>query len=392
MAKMESREEMLKRLREKLQERSKNHRDPDQFIPPKARDKQKLEYVFRVLPPLQAGDTYKGGVCEKDQDLWFIENGNHWIDNTRMECPRVHDGEPCPICELGFSLMRDNEDDDYKQEVRKKYMPKTAYAVNAYFLNINQNPENLRGKVMWINLPITAWKIMNECTENDDGGTPEDPKPYGIFYHPYDGGYAFKLVVEKKGDWNNYERSQFLVQTFGPLIKDKNGKPEEARIQKILDQRHNLSSKFRPRDASKLQAIVDKLLRNQTGNGDAAVVENGADDVIQVEGVVKGGAKNVKPPVKENPKPKPSVEESVEEMVGTTVGTVEELVEETVEATSESTPPSKPTPPSPKKSDPKVTQKAKPTSPAKKEPVKETSFNEEDAEIQDILNKINGNE
>ena len=384
-----SKEEMLKKLREKMSERKGGHRDPDQFIPPKAKKDEKLEYFFRVLPPLQAGDTYKGGVCEKDQDIWFYENGNHWINNERLECPRMHDREECPICTIGFDLMRDNDDDAYKAGVRKKYMPRSGYAINIYFVNSDKNPENLRGRVMWMSVPKTVYDIMNECVENADPGTTEDPKPCGVFYHPTDGGYVFKLVAENQGQWNTYERSGFLVNSAGPLAKGTDGKPDIDRIQKILDMRHLLPSKFGARDVEKLNIILNKLLVKQTG-GDGT---EKADQTINVSGVVKGGANNVKAPAKPAAKPaaKP-VEEVVEE--ATEPAASEEQLEEVVE---EPKPATKPKPVVTQAAKPVVTKPAttKPTTAAVKKttapaaPVTPPANEENDPELQGILDQIN---
>lgn len=398
MSKLESREEMLKRLKQKMLERNKFRKDPDQWMPPKAKENEKLEFYLRVLPPLQAGDTCKTGVNEKDQDLWFYENASHFMGNEKYECPRVHDGEECPVCTLGFELMKDNDDEDYKKNVRSKYLPRTYYACNVYFQNRNENPEAIRGKVMWFNMPKTTWDIMNSCIENDNPGTDEDPKACGIFYHPTEGGYTFKVVVQKKGEYNTYESSYFLAKSYGTLAKLQDGSPDLAKIQKILDQRFVLPNKFRARDMEKLQAIIDKIMKKESkeDSGEETVEEIPAETpkkITNIPGVSKGGINSIKKPA-----PKPKVEEKTllddigneenleesEEKAEEKAETAEETAGETAGETEEAPKPalkqaSKPAP--------------KPTTTASKQAPKSAPKTEEpgavDPDLAAILNEIN---
>ena len=281
------REQMLAAMRKKMEERKQTRRDPDQFIPPKMKEKEVAEYYFRVLPELQEGDTCKGGVCKKSSDLWYYENGNHYIDNQRYECPRVHDREECPVCQMGFDLMADSDDQEYRKKVSKNYLPRTSYAINIYFLNIKKNPEAVRGKVMWYNAQKTVWDKMDQCINSDDQGDPEEPRACGLFYHPYENGYTFKLILKNKGDWNSYEESAFVASSIGPLVKLENGSPDDATIQKILDQRVYVQDRFKSRDADQLQQAMAKIMNREQGRDNTEVIGGG---------VVKGGAAKISPP------------------------------------------------------------------------------------------------
>lgn len=309
-----TREELRKRMMKKQAERTSRMKDPDEFRVPKVAGGEKLVYYFRVLPELEKGDKCVGGTCDVASELWFYANGAHWLNKQKHECPRMHDGNECEMCKLGWDLLEDEKDEDVRKKVIRQYMPRSGYAMNIYFLNIKNNPENLRGKVMWYNAPITVWKPMDACIANEDAGSEVDPHATGIFYHPYEGGYTFKLTATKKGDWNNYESEcGFLAKSFGPLVSDENGKPNNEAIQAILDKRHVLQNKFPARNADKIAEIVKKI-ESPVGEGEAEG-EEGVEDIQVAEGAneVKRQqqfAKQQKPAVveefQESPKTRPA--------------------------------------------------------------------------------------
>jgi hypothetical protein len=271
MSAMPTREELLKRMRKKQDERTSRRRDPDQFSPPQIKDNSKSVFYFRVLPELHKGDKCAGGLCEIDNDLWYYENGAHWYQKERFECPRVHDGRECSLCQLGFDLMESAPDKAAKTQIAQKYLSRQGFAVNVYFLDVKTNPEELRGKVKWFNLPITLWRKMDECISSDDAGDEIDQKAHGIFYHPYEGGYTFKLIAQKKGDWNDYSESSFLPKSFSPLMvaSDKND-PDDKTIEEILSKRIVLQTRFGERSVEKLHMLVKKIENIKAGVEDDA--------------------------------------------------------------------------------------------------------------------------
>jgi hypothetical protein len=265
--KMPSREEMLALTRKKMQERSQGRKDPDEFRCPLAKGEETLEFYFKVLPALIAGDTCKSGVDEAGapDGLWYYENGAHFLDRVRYECPRCHDNEPCAMCQFGFDLMQDSNDKAFRQRVAKTYLARSYYAVNIYFLNNKKNPEKLRGQVFWYNAPKTVWDVWDACIQSDDPGDPEEPRACGMFFHPWEGTYTFKLIAKKKGDYNTYEGSAFLPATLGPLAKLQNEEPDDEAIDRILSQRHILPAKFNARDPDKLEELLAKLSARESG-------------------------------------------------------------------------------------------------------------------------------
>lgn len=305
--KMPSREEMLAGLRKKHAERQQNRKDPDEFRAPKTNPNDVLEYYIRILPELHSDDACKGGTCEIDNDLWFYENGAHWFEQKRYECPRLHAQEQCELCTLGFDLMKDVDDAKARSRISKNYLSKSFYAVNIYFLPITKNPENLRGKVMWFSAPKQIFDKFEACIHNDDVGDAEEPKAAGIFYHPMEG-YTFKLVVKNKNSYNNYEESVFIPRSLGPLVKREDGSADEEAIEAILAQRHVLQKKFKPYDRDKLSEICAKLQSNEQGGGN--------DEQDEEIGNMKGAARSTSAPTKPKAAPKaapPPVEDETGE-------------------------------------------------------------------------------
>lgn len=379
-----TREELLKRVRQKNLEKASGRRDPDEFRCPQIKSKSEtLEYYFIVLPELQIGEACKGGVCEVGSELWYYENGSHFIDNNKYECPRVHDGSACPMCEMGFELIKDTDDRDVRKNIASRYIARGRFAVNVYFLNVTKNPEDLRGKVKWYNMPNTVWDKMDACVSSDDPGDEIDQKACGIFYHPWEGCYTFKLIARKKGDYNTYEESCFLPKTFGPLaaLKDEEGKivkdedgnssPDEERITEILAQRHVLQKKFTARDEEKLSNLVAKIQAKELGHDEAEQIpvdepkeEPQAEEVSEetvTEETASEEAEVEKPKASSKKKPAPAEED--------------ELVEET---------PAPAKPPEKKAKPPaKSTKPAKPAKTAAK-----AIADDDDPELQSLLGAI----
>jgi hypothetical protein len=373
MAKMMSREEMLAQVRKKMAERSsKSNRDKDEFRPPKANQDQTLEYYFRILPELGKGDKCASGICDRDFDLWYYENGSHWHNKKKTECPRCHDQGHCELCQFGFDLLDKEQDKQVRSRISKNFLAKGMYAVNIYFINHPKNPDDMRGKVMWYNAPRTVWGIWDETINSDDSGDEEEPRACGIFYHPLEG-YTFKLVVKRRDDYNNYEKSCFMASTLGPLVKKKDGGPDEARIAEIMAGRHILTCKFEERSQEKVAEILNMVKKSYSGD---------TDDGEEVKFEKKRDVEEIVEELTDDDKQvKAEVDEELKEADGEQVGEeVEEAVEEVMEEIEEKPKKSKPQPQS---------QPTKPQSqPTKKKETKVEKPDEEDPELTELLSQI----
>jgi hypothetical protein len=244
-------------IRDKMRKRKGGRaKDPNEWRPDKAEAGKPLKWKFFILPPVDS------------MDLWYYEHGQHWIEKTVIECPRIHDGTECPLCQFGFDLMKDTEDKDERRKIAKNYLASSRYAVNIYWPNVASTPAELRGKVMWFSMPQSVYAIMEEVIMRDP---PEndaiEPEPYGVFFDPQNA-FPFVLEAKKKGDFNSYESSHFIGKQM-PISKGG-----EEKIMAILEQRHDIPSLYDARDIDKLQSIVDSLTGEIPSGGTTSSEKN----------------------------------------------------------------------------------------------------------------------
>ena len=132
----EQRAEYLAKIRKKMKERKGGgfRKDPYEYRVPKTKEGEEINLYLRVLPELSKGETCEGGMSTRDYEFYFYLQGAHWINNKKYECPRLHDDAECPICDLAFELFNETSDENERREIAKKYLPRTYYAINVYFL------------------------------------------------------------------------------------------------------------------------------------------------------------------------------------------------------------------------------------------------------------------
>jgi hypothetical protein len=293
----------IEAIRQQVRSKMKKGRDPTEFRAPKAEGDKTLKFRFYILPPLQVGDSCNDGksTCDREMDLFAIANGSHYIDNKRIGCPRVINDDECAICNYGFDLL--SEIDGASEEGKKKrsaiskaLLPAQQHLVNIYFPAIDANPEEVRGRVFWYNAQKTIVDLWLECLyRDDDGGDPDEPLPFGVFYDECNA-YLFQLEVFKDGQMNSYKRSKFLVSTAlksRPIAVDKATKKiDMKRIKEILAKRHNLWEKMPTVDPEEVAKVAASL----SGRATAKVASSGGFD--HDEDLVEG-----EEPAQEAPKP-----------------------------------------------------------------------------------------
>jgi len=272
---MVKRSEMLKRVRERvLAQKSGGGRDPNEWRPeiPRTSGDPTNKYKFFVLPGVEHDDRCATGKTSHPMEDFFVPYGVHWVNRRPHTCPRIIDGESCPLCTHGFDLMNNTReaggDKDMLRNIAKLWLPNQRYIVNIYFPNIKSNPEELRGEVRYWMAPRVIFGKWETCILNEDVGDEDDPQAYGLFYWYDDGkddftipgGFLFQLCAGRQHEYPTYEGSKFLYGKGSiPLISTKSGKPDFDRIQDAMDQRHDLWSKIDPRNIKELKDQVAKI-------------------------------------------------------------------------------------------------------------------------------------
>lgn len=273
----------VKAIRNQVKKRMKKERDPTEFRPPKVDDGKPVKYRFYILPPLEKGNAIDTGESENSMELFFLENGAHYLDGKRLGCPRVINETECKICDFAFDCIRevkelglgDEEQKDRIRSISSKMLPGTYRMVNIYFPDgpVGKiNPEDLRGKVFWYNAPVTVFDMWWNCLcRDDDGGDPTEPEAFGVFYDE-ENGYLFQLEINKKGRGNNYEKSKFIVtdQIKAHPIAFKNKKLDKGRIEEILSSRHDLFDKLPPIDEENLKKVTRNLSDGDDSGGSSS--------------------------------------------------------------------------------------------------------------------------
>lgn len=254
---------MLQKLREKMtQRKGGSKRDPGEWKPPQVQAGEEFKAKAFILPGVEVGEACSSGKAQVGMDgLFFVQVGDHWIDKKRYPCPRIYDNDECPYCQLGFNLLNETEDKKARSDISKAYLPRTQYVANLFFPDVKSNPEELRGQVKFVALPKTIFDKLEECIQQDSAGDdPDDPKPWGIFYDPQDA-YPLSLVINRKGDYNNYTDSKLLANGRGKIAAT------QKEIAEVLAQRHDIPAKYperSPENRKALQAFVDALLNGTT--------------------------------------------------------------------------------------------------------------------------------
>lgn len=248
----------LEAIRRKLRESSGGQfRDPDEFRPTNATSTtEPLKWRFFVLPPLLAGATCKTGKITKPMDMFYVSDGQHWVNNKPYACPRIILGDTCKLCDHGFALLKEipKEEKDRRQEVIRRFMPNQNYIVNIYFLDEKTNPEDLRDKVKFYKATKSSFDQWSGCLNREDAGDPREPLAHGVFFDET-AAYVYQLEALKNGKNNGYKSSKFLANAGRMAIAKT-----PADIDRILGQRIDLYTKVGKPDPKVIDQLVSHLL------------------------------------------------------------------------------------------------------------------------------------
>lgn len=272
----------IEKIRKQMSEKFSSRQDPDEFRPEDAKDGKVLKYRFFILPPLEEGDACKGGTASRDQGLWVLRHGLHWINKRPEPCPRILNDEDCELCSTGFSLMNELEksEKDARRAISKKWLSTTKNMVNIYFIHDEVNPEAMRGTVKYFNADKGVFDIWDAAINRKDAGDNHDPQAHGVFFDE-ENAFLFQLEVKEKGGYNNYEASKFLAKSGPiPIAADKSGNPDRKAIDRILAQRVDLWTKVKEPSQEKIHKVYLKMV----GGGD-----DDDDDATHAAGIETHG-------------------------------------------------------------------------------------------------------
>jgi len=291
----------VNKIRQQIKKKLRRERDPTEFRPPKAEKEKSYKFRFIILPPFDEGDPVDGGEASATMEEFFVTDGAHWLENKRLGCPRAIHDDKCEICQLGFDLLKETDEKEKRTKILKDIISNQYYKVNIYFppLKNNPTPQEYVGKVFWFNAPKTVFDKWWDCICRDnDGGDPDDPEAFGVFFDELSA-YVFQLEVVLKGLGNNYEKSKFLATRKPRALSVKDGKPNEAKIKEVLAMRHDLFTKRADTDLEEVKRIAINLGADVDEGG-------GGFDGDETTDKKKSGKKSEKKSSKPKPKPKKS--------------------------------------------------------------------------------------
>jgi len=254
-------QKLLQKMRETKAKKGGGFRDPNEWRPKFEKDKD-LTYRIHILPPLLEGDECIGKdgkttKCEKDWDLYYYQRGGHFINKKIHECPRVRDGGECPMCSIGFDLMRESDDKEVRKQIAKEWLSQESHVVNIYFPDHKDNPSDLRGNVMYWRLPMAIFRQCEDAFDrDDDGGDDDDPLAFGLFFDPEES-FPIKITLREKAGYNNYDDSKLLGKSRA--LADS-----ESEIEEILAKRIDVPERYPKPDIKELQKIADAKMSGDT--------------------------------------------------------------------------------------------------------------------------------
>ena len=228
----------LSKLLNKVQEDSgaKKYQKDERFCEPSLDDDGLGTARIRFLPaPDNDGNpyvtVYNHGFKYKDQ--WFIE-----------ECPTTA-GLPCPVCESNRALWATDQDTARARKRRK------GYIANILVLEDPRNPGNVGKVFLWKFGPAIFKKIK-------DAIQPEFEDDVAI--NPFDfwAGADFKLRIGRKGQWRNYDKSEFADPS--ELFDG-----DEKKLKAIFEQVHGLEEFVAPDKFKSYEELQKRLAQVNSG-------------------------------------------------------------------------------------------------------------------------------
>ena len=210
--------------------------DSWKFKPSLPNNKTKVTYNLRILPNIhsESGEPWILGLYH----MYRKEDGKF----IYTLCPSTTGGKdaPCPFCEKAKKLYANQNERD-NERAQKVYKKKRYFANVQVISDPRSGEENQEGKTLVWEFGKSIYDKLEEALIDK-----------GInFFHPTEG-RNFELTIKKKGEYNNYDSSQFALEE-SPISED------EDEMDTIFEAIYNLEEKVfgkGPKDYDKLVEML----------------------------------------------------------------------------------------------------------------------------------------
>ena len=217
--------------------------------------KAKKTRILVVQPWSKAGDVVKKVMVHQ---VWKNRR-----PIASAACPRIKEGEDCPVCQYGWDL-RDKYADSKskrKQDLHKLFKATTDHYVNAIDMDAKEK------KVQICKLPHTAYEALMEELAEDDMSLKD--------ICDLDEGKPMKIIGNgKEGNLRRYKVAKF--ETTPANLVANNEVEEDA----VLDNIHNLDLLQPKASEKKLEEVLTKLKKQALGTDDTEDEEEEDEDEI----------------------------------------------------------------------------------------------------------------
>ena len=166
----------------------------------------------------------------KDLKHPIIKKYTYWLEDEAFNIRGYFDslssiGQECPIVDKYWKLKKSGNA-MLESIADEKLNRKEQYASLVQIIKDPQNPD-LEGKIMVYKFPKTVFKFIDEKLNPPTSRVTGQADPVINVFDLFQG-RDFNLLIDKKGDWPNYDQSKFLDNPSTVRVADDLGNLREA--------------------------------------------------------------------------------------------------------------------------------------------------------------------
>lgn len=177
--------------------------------------------IVRVLP------------AKDPEDFFFKEVGQHYLNGQYYTCPKITDGEPCPICEMAEELRESSEKED--QKLAKEFSASRKWVI------ILVDRSDAKPTIRPYRAPKSIIDVLTRDFLDED---------YEDILDPFEG-RDYKFEREGSGKSSEYDASP--RPKTSPLLP----KADEDEVKEFLDNAPDLDSFVDVPDYDDLQKALE---------------------------------------------------------------------------------------------------------------------------------------